>query len=95
MAKKRRSRKQKNLSPEPGGWVMDQTKGLPVVNPPGDLPDGKIDTKTLRDQWVAYEGLGYCIYDIVPATKIEDPKLATLWRKARRAMQDIVEYMDQ
>ncbi|MHC4369386.1 MAG: hypothetical protein ACYSW8_17385 [Planctomycetota bacterium] len=93
MAKKKR--KQRNLDPEPGGWVMDPTKGLPKTTPPADLPDGKIDTKTLRDQWVAYEGLGYCIYDVIPATKIEDPTLRALWRKARQAMQDVVEHMEE
>jgi hypothetical protein len=72
---------------------MDQVKDMPVVQPPPDLPAGKIDTADLWNQWIAYEGLGYCIYDIVPASKIQDPKLATLWRKARKAMQDIVEYM--
>ena len=93
MAKKRR--KQQNLNPEPGGWVMDEMKKMPRVRPPDELPDGPIPTKLLRDQIVAYEGLGYCIYEVVAASKIEDPKLRTLWRKARRAMQDIVEYMEE
>lgn len=83
------------LAPEPGAWTIDDLKGMPKMTPPGDLPDGLIDTKELRDMWVAYEGLGYCIYEIVPANKIEDTSLRPLWRKARRAMQDIVEYMEE
>jgi len=82
------------LAPEPGAWVIDGIKDMPKIGPPGDLPDGLLDTKTLRDEWIAYEGLGYCIYDIIPATKLADPKLRPLWKKARRAMQDIVEYME-
>jgi len=83
------------LAPEPGAWVIDDVKGMPKIQPPGSLPDGLLETKELRDQWVAYEGLGYCIYEIVPAAKIKDPKLRAMWKKARRAMQDIVERMEE
>jgi hypothetical protein len=79
----------------PGAWVIDGIKDMPKIQPPGDLPDGLIDTKELRDVWVAYEGLGYCIYDVVPAAKIKEAVLRALWKKARRAMQDIVEYMEE
>ncbi|MHC4296476.1 MAG: hypothetical protein ACYS7Y_04175 [Planctomycetota bacterium] len=92
MAKKKR-RKARNLDPEPGGWVMDTAKNMPKLTPPPELPEGKLETAELRDQWVAYEGLGYCIYEIIPASKIADPKLRTLWTRARKAMQDIVEHM--
>lgn len=83
------------LAPEPGAWVIDDIKNMPKLQPPGDLPDGLIETRELRDQIVAYEGLGFSIYDYVPPRKIEDPKLRALWRKARRAMQDIVEHMEE
>lgn len=93
MAKKRR--KKRNLDPEPGGWVMDKLKNMPVVNPPGDLPEGKIETKYLRDQVVAHEGLGYCIWEIVAPAKIQDPKLRALWVKARAAMLAVQDYMEE
>lgn len=82
------------LYPEPGAWVIDDIKGMPKISPPPDLPVGKLDTKEVRDFWVAYEGLGYCIYDLLPATKLADHKLRSLWTKARRAMQDVVDYME-
>lgn len=49
----------------------------------------------LRDQFIACEGLGFCIYSYIPANKIADGKLRSLWTKARRAMQDIVEHLGQ
>jgi hypothetical protein len=82
------------LAPEPGAWVLDNVKGMPVMSPPPDLPEGKASTTEIRDWHVAYEGLGFCIYDYIPAEKIEDPKLRTLWKKARQAMQDVVEHME-
>ncbi|MHC4299615.1 MAG: hypothetical protein ACYS7Y_20240 [Planctomycetota bacterium] len=83
------------LYPEPGGWVLDKVKGLPVLDPPEPLPrDRKLNLKELRDQYIAHEGLGYCLYTYIPAAKIADPGLRPLWRKARRAMQAIVEYLE-
>ena len=83
------------LSPEPGAWVADEIKGFPKIYRPDELPrTGKISTKKLRDELVAYEGLGFCLYSYVPTSKIEDAALRILWRKARKAMQDVVEYME-
>ncbi len=83
------------LAPEPGAWVLDNIKGMPTLSPPPELPEGKLSTEELRDQHVAYEGLGFCIYVYIPAEKIEDPKLRTLWKKARQAMQDVVVCMEE
>jgi hypothetical protein len=88
-------RKKKALSPEPGGWVLDPADGLPAVTPPGDLPEGLISSQELRDQWVAYEGLGFCVYSLIPVRKLDDAELRALWRKARQAMQDIVDYLEE
>jgi len=82
------------LAPEPGAWVIDDMKGMPKMSPPPELPEGKVSTEELRDWHVAYEGLGFCIYHYIPAEKIEDPKLQTLWKKARQAMQDVVVFME-
>lgn len=90
MAKKRRH----PLYPEPGAWVVDDIQGMPRLEPPPPLPDGPIPTDELRDQYVAYEGLGYCLYTYIPADRVEDKTLRALWRKARRAMQDVVEYLE-
>lgn len=81
------------LSPEPGGWVIDKTKGLPLINPPEPLPKGKLTNRDVQD-YVAYEGLGFSVYSLIPSSKIKDRKLAQLWKKARGEMQKIVEYLE-
>jgi len=78
---------------EPGGWVNDPTKGMPKLSDPGPLPSGKVSNAEMQDQ-IAYEGLGYCLWDYIPAERIASAKLRALWRKARKAMQDIVEHLD-
>lgn len=85
-------RRRHPLYPEPGAWVLDQSQGLPSIERPEPLPrDRLLSAGTIRDDYVAYEGLGYCIYDYIPPEKIADPKLRQLWKGARRAMQDVVE----
>lgn len=81
------------LYPEPGTWVLDKVKGLPDINPPDDLPSGQIDVEMVRE-FVAYEGLGFVIYSLIPAERISDSHLRTLWREARAAMQKVVEYLE-
>ena len=82
------------LYPEPGAWVLDKMKGMPVICPPEDLPRGPVDTLTIKDI-VEYEGLGYAVYSFIPAKRISDPQLRKLWREARAAMQEIVEYLEE
>ena len=84
------------LAPEPGAWVLGNIKGMPKLEPPGELPDGDrcLGMAEIRDHYVAYEGLGFCIYEYIPAEKIKDPKLQTRWKKARQAMQDVVIFME-
>jgi hypothetical protein len=78
------------LVPEPGGWVLDTYKGLPEIEPPEPLPKGQLDVETVRDT-VAYEGLGFCIYSLIPASRIKDRRLRKLWSDARAAMQKVQE----
>jgi len=80
------------LVPEPGGWVIDKFKGMPPIDPPEPLPAGKIDTELVRD-YIAYDGLGFCIYTIIPVERIADTKLRRLWVAARDAMQKVQEYV--
>ena len=81
------------LYPEPGGWILDTSKGMPKIMPPDSLPKGKIETGDIQEH-VAYEGLGFCIYSFIPVDRIKDKKLAQLWKKARVEMQKIVEYLE-
>lgn len=81
------------LYPEPGGWVLDKTRGMPDIDPPEPLPHGPVDAATVKD-YVAYEGLGYAIYSYIPAERISDPELRKLWREARATMQRVMEYLE-
>jgi len=82
------------LYPEPGGWVLEQPKGLPLLDLPEPLPRGELlDTDAIRSEYVAYEGLGYCIYSYIPARKIHSYALRQKWIRARAAMQEVVEYL--
>ena len=62
------------LVPEPGGWVLDTYKGLPKIEPPDELPSGKLSVQQVYEQ-VSYEGLGFCIYHLIPVDRIADRKL--------------------
>lgn len=83
------------LYPEPGAHVLQSYEGLPKLSPPDPLPPGKISSHEIRDDYIAYEGLGYCVYSLIPSERIEDEKLKALWVQAREAMQDVVEYLEQ
>ena len=83
------------LYPEPGAAVCDTYHGLPQMEPPGPLPkDGLLTSRALRDEYVAYEGLGFCVYHYIPAERIFASGLRQKWARARAAMQAIVEYLD-
>ena len=83
------SKKGHPLVPEPGGWVIDIPKGMPPIEMPNP-PKGPLSADDVRDI-VAYEGIGFSIYSLVPAARIKDRKLRSLWVKARAAMQKVVE----
>jgi len=76
--------------PEPGAWVVKT--GIP---PPGLLPEGKLSAGMIRDDYVAYEGLRFCIYSPIPANRIADPKLRNLWTEAHRAMGEVIGYLER
>jgi len=80
------------LVPEPGGWVLDRYRGLPEIRPPGPFPPGQFDTVTVRE-YTSYEGLGFCIYSLIPANRIKDQQLRKLWSNARAAMQKVQEFI--
>jgi hypothetical protein len=72
---------------------LDTYKGLPEIDPPGELPAGKMTVPAVYDH-VSREGLGFCIYHLIPANKIKDAKLRKLWTDARAALGRIKEYLD-
>lgn len=83
------TKKDHPLVPEPGAWVINSMKGMPTIEMPNP-PPGPLSSNDVADV-VAYEGLGFCIYTLIPAGKIKDRKLRGLWVKARAAMQKVME----
>ena len=82
------------LYPEPGGWVLTTFKGLPEIPQPDDLPRNRKMTNREIQNYVAYEGLGFAIYTLIPPDKIKDKRLAQLWSKAQVEMRKVVAYLE-
>jgi len=84
------------LYPEPGAWVVGtrQRTGLPEIYPPEHGVSNGMTLDQVRD-YVAYEGLGYCLCSFIAADKIKDPTLKKLWAEARQAMKKVIVYLDQ
>lgn len=93
-AKKRLGTPPHPLYPEPGAWVLGKTRGLPEIDPPKPLPKGKLQTHEVAEH-IAYEGLGFCVRDLISSEKIADKALAELWGNAKVALQCIIEYIDE
>ena len=91
---KLRSRK-RNTYPEPGAWVINTPRGLPVVGSPEALPQHRELTAEEVRHHVAYDGLGYCIFEYIDPARIADKRLALLWTKARVTMQQIVTELER
>jgi len=75
-----------------GLWALDKSKGLPKIECPEPLPKGKLTVEQVQE-YVMYEGLGFCIYEYIEPRKIQDAKLVKLWKEAQQAMQKIQEYI--
>ncbi len=91
---KKKKKSRHPLYPEPGASVLSSYSGMPKLDPPEPLPRvGKLSVVEVIEH-ISYEGLGFCIYDYISSGKIEDAKLARLWKEARQALQAVVEYLD-
>jgi hypothetical protein len=66
---------------------------MPKIEPPEPLPSGKLTNQEVAT-CIAYEGLGFAIYTLIPSSRIKDKRLAQLWKKARSEMQKIVEHLE-
>jgi hypothetical protein len=64
-------------------------KGMPAIEMPNP-PKGVLSNDDIAGI-IMYEGVGFCIYSLIPAERIKDRKLRSLWVKARAAMQKVVE----
>lgn len=90
--RERQKGKSHPLVPEPGGWVLDTYHDLPEISCPGPLPDGPVDADAIREH-IQYEGLGFCVYHLIPPARVKDPALRKLWKSAREAMQRVTMYL--
>jgi hypothetical protein len=79
--------------PEPGKWVWVLPKGMPPIHSP-DVPPGPLSASVVKEQ-ISYEGLGFCVYSLIPPDHVADERLRELWVAARAAMREIVDYLDQ
>ena len=99
MSKKRRRKNafvkpRHPLSPEPGAWVLQDYAGMPTLDPPAELSEDEVAVREIKD-FIEYEGLGFCIYCLIPSERVADNSLRVLWKHAREAMQNIVEYLEE
>jgi hypothetical protein len=73
-----------------GHWINDLPKGFSEAEQPESLPDRKLTLEELKD-YIAYEGLGFCIYYYIEPSKIENKKVAKVWKEARESMVKVME----
>lgn len=74
-----------------GAWVKTlKNPGLPEPIP----KDRKFTNEELRDV-IAEEGIGYCVFDYIPADKIEDQEVAKVWQETYDLFTRIVELLDR
>lgn len=75
--------------------MLERTTGMPLLVAPGELPrESQLTLQEIRDEYVSYEGLGFCIFHYIPSKRIADPKLRDLWRKAKAALRDVVDCLE-
>lgn len=74
--------------------MLDDRRGMPELSQPPPLSGGTLSTQEIRDEYVAYEGLGFCILHYIPTRKIESKELRVLWRKAKLALAAVVDCLE-
>ena len=75
-----------------GAWVYDMPKGMKKVSRPEPLEYGKKLSIDNIKEHISYDGIGFCIFEFIPATKIEDKELSKRWNTAKRAIDRVVQY---
>jgi len=89
------NKKTQTTTAEPGNWVLESTGKQPSINPPEELPRGRKLNVGEVAEYIAYEGLGYCIHVYINPGKIQDPQLAKLWGRAKTSLRDIIAYIEE
>lgn len=77
-----------------GAWIKDTPKGMPAVSEPEPLSElpAKLPVEDIS-HYIAYEGIGSCIVELIPAKRIQDPKLAAMWEDAHTRIVEIIDYV--
>lgn len=77
-----------------GSWINDTTKGMPKIEYPEPLSciPGLLTIEDISNQ-CAYEGMPFCVYEYIPANRIEDKKLAKMWSEASKKLIEITHYI--
>ena len=91
--KHKKKKAQQSLDPpaiEPGLWVWDTPKNMPRVDPPPTLDKKTKLTNEELQEYIMYEGLGFCIYNYIDPKMIEDKDVAMLWGSAFKIMREII-----
>lgn len=77
-----------------GAWINDPPKNMPQVEEPSPLSsqDATLDITTISN-YIAYEGIGFCVIDYIDPKKIADPKLRAMWDDAKNRLTEIIDYV--
>lgn len=80
--------------PSGGEWrqrnlVKRDEPDLPPLEPTRPLRPGTLSNDEIRE-YVSEEGVGFCIHELIPVNRINDPRLAVLWLEARQAIVKVM-----
>jgi hypothetical protein len=93
-AKKTRTSKQFRKLCGIGAWIKDTPKGMPKVEMPEELSElpKKLAIKDIS-HYIAYEGIGSCVIELIKPDRIKDKKLAAMWDDANKRLVEIIDYV--
>ena len=77
-----------------GAWINDVPKNMPKVDVPEPLTNLPVKLNVADiSRIMAYEGLGFCVFEYIPSDRIKDKQLAKLWLDAKNKLTEIVGYV--
>lgn len=77
-----------------GAWIKDTPKGMPSVEMPEELSElpKKLAIEDIS-HYIAYEGIGSCVIELIKTERIKDKKLAAMWDDANKRLVEIINYV--
>ena len=77
-----------------GTWINDTPKGMPTIDMPEPLASLPVKLNVADiSRIIAYEGLGFCVFEYIQPDRIKDPELAKLWVATKKKLTEIVTYV--